>query len=56
MYKLYSVGDRTEPCGTLACTSLGGDISLSTETLSYPLKSNYLISLTKLVENSNLVN
>jgi hypothetical protein len=33
MYKLYSVGDRAEPCGTPACMYLGIDISPSIETM-----------------------
>jgi hypothetical protein len=33
MYKLYSVGVRSEPCGTLACMYLDVDISPSTDTL-----------------------
>jgi hypothetical protein len=35
MYKLYSLGARTEPCGTLAATFLGEEISPSTETLNF---------------------
>jgi hypothetical protein len=33
MYRLYNVGDRTEPCGTLAYISLGVDVSSLTETI-----------------------
>jgi hypothetical protein len=40
MYKLYSVGDRTEPCGTPACIYLGVDISPSTETLNFRCERN----------------
>jgi hypothetical protein len=29
IYRLYKVEDRMEHCGTLACISLGVDISLS---------------------------
>jgi len=35
IYKLYSVGARTEPCGTPAFISLGVDSSPSTETLNF---------------------
>jgi hypothetical protein len=35
MYRLYNVGDRTEPCGTPACISLGVYSSPSTETLNF---------------------
>jgi hypothetical protein len=35
MYKLYSVGDRTEPCGTPAYMYLGVEISPSNETLNF---------------------
>jgi hypothetical protein len=31
MYKLYRVGDRTEPCGTPVCMYLGVDTSPSTK-------------------------
>jgi hypothetical protein len=54
MYKLYRVGDRTEPCGTPAYIDLGVDISPSTETLNFLCERNYSISLIKLVENCNL--
>jgi hypothetical protein len=53
---LYRVGDRKEPCGTLACISLGVDISPSTETLNFCCERNDLIILIKLVENCNLDN
>jgi hypothetical protein len=49
MYKLYSVGDRTEPCGTPAFKSLGIDILPSTETLNFLCERNEL-SLIRLVE------
>jgi hypothetical protein len=47
--------DKTEPCGTPACITLGVDISPSTETLNFlcEKRANKLI---KLVENSNLDN
>jgi hypothetical protein len=50
---LYNVGDRTEPCGTPACISLGVDISPSTKTLNFLSERKELISWIKLVENSN---
>jgi hypothetical protein len=56
MYKLYSVGDRTESCGTPACIYLGVDISPSTDTLNFRSVRNEPISLITLVENSNLDN
>jgi hypothetical protein len=40
MYKLHIVGDRTEPCGTLACMYFGVDISPSTETLNFLCERN----------------
>jgi hypothetical protein len=48
MYKLYSVGDGTEPCGTPACMYLVADISFSTETLEFLCEGSELISLIKL--------
>jgi hypothetical protein len=54
MYKLNSVGDRTEPCGTPAYISLGVDISPSTETLNFLCERKEPKSLIKLVENTNL--
>jgi hypothetical protein len=56
MYKMYSVGDRTEPCGTPACMYLSVDISPSTETLNFLSERNEPISLIKVVENCNLDN
>jgi hypothetical protein len=43
VYKLYSVGDRMESCGTPGCIGLGVDNSPTTETLNsrgtlYPQK------------------
>jgi hypothetical protein len=35
IYILKSVGDKTEPCGTPACITLGFDISSYTETLNF---------------------
>jgi hypothetical protein len=55
MYKLYSIGDRTEPWGTLACISIRVGISPSTWTLNFPLERNELISLTVLAEKFNLI-
>jgi hypothetical protein len=40
IYKLYKVGDRMEPCGTLACIPLNADISPSTETLNFQFERN----------------
>jgi hypothetical protein len=37
MYKLYRVGVRTEPCGTLACISRGVNNSPFTVTLKFLL-------------------
>jgi hypothetical protein len=31
MYRLYNVGDRTEPCDTPACISFGIDIDWNAE-------------------------
>jgi hypothetical protein len=45
MYKLYSVADRTEPCGTPAFISLRVDISPFTETLNFLCERNEVISL-----------
>jgi hypothetical protein len=56
MYKLYRVGDRTEPYGTPACMYLGVDISSSIETLNFHCERKELISLIKLVEKFNLDN
>jgi hypothetical protein len=56
MYKLYRVGDRTEPCGTPACMYLGVDISPSIETLNFHCERKELIRLIKLVEKFNLDN
>jgi hypothetical protein len=56
MYKLYRVGDRTEPCGTPACMHFGLDILPSTETLNFRCERMKLISLIKLVEKFNLNN
>jgi hypothetical protein len=55
IYKLYRVGDRTEPCGTPACMYRGVDSSPSTETLNCR-ERNELISLINLFENCNFAN
>jgi hypothetical protein len=46
MYKLYRVGDRTEPCGTPAYIYiyLGVDISPSTETVNFHCERKELIT------------
>jgi hypothetical protein len=54
MYRLKRVGEGTEPCGTPTCITLGVDISPSTETLNFIFDRKELISLIKLIENSNL--
>jgi hypothetical protein len=41
IYRLYNVGDRTKPCGSPTCTSLGVDISRSTETLNIQCKERF---------------
>jgi hypothetical protein len=51
---MCSVGDKTEPCGTLACISLGINISPSTEILNFLLEGKELISFIRLIENFNL--
>jgi hypothetical protein len=56
MYKLYNVGDKTEPCGNPAGIYLDIDISPSIETLNSHCKRNALINLITWVENSNLDN
>jgi hypothetical protein len=56
MYKLYRVGDRTEPCCTPACMYLGVEFSPSTETLNFRCERKELISLIEVVENCNLDN
>jgi hypothetical protein len=40
MYKFYSVGARTEPCGTPPCTFMDVDNSPPTETLNFLLVRN----------------
>jgi hypothetical protein len=49
MYKLYSIGARTEPCGTPAATFLCEESSPSIETLYFLLVKKEAISLTRLV-------
>jgi hypothetical protein len=56
IYRLNRVGDKTEPCGNPACISLVVDISPSTGTLNSRFGRKELMSLIKLVENSNLDN
>jgi hypothetical protein len=56
MCKLYIAEDKTELCGTLASVYLAVDISLSTKTMNCCCERNELISLIKLIENSNLDN
>jgi hypothetical protein len=51
MYKLYSIGARTEPCGTPAATFLVEESSPSTKTLNFLLFKKEAISLTRLVES-----
>jgi len=53
--KLYSSGERTEPCGTPAYISFGVDNSSSTETLNFLLERNELISFIVLAERFNLI-
>jgi hypothetical protein len=53
MYRLYRIGDRTEPCGTPACISRSVDSSSSTITLNFLLEKNELISSIKLDEKCN---
>jgi hypothetical protein len=45
-----------ESCGTLACISLGVDISPSTETLNFLCERKELISFTRLIGNFGLGN
>jgi hypothetical protein len=52
MYRLYRVGDRTEPCCTPACISRGVGSSPSTIT-EFSVGKGELISLTKLDEKCN---
>jgi len=56
IYKLYSVGARTEPCGTPASISLGVDSSPSTETLNFLWDRYEPISFIKLTESCNFDN
>jgi hypothetical protein len=56
MYKLYGVGDRTEPCGIPVCMYLSDDISPSTENLNFFCERNELMIIINLVENCNLDN
>jgi hypothetical protein len=56
MYKLYSVGDRTESCGTPTCIYLRVDISPSTDSLNFRSLRNELINLITLIGKFNLDN
>jgi hypothetical protein len=56
IYRLYSVGDRTEFYDTPASVHLGVDISPSTDPLNCLSKRNELINLIKLTDNSNVDN
>jgi hypothetical protein len=56
VYKLYSVGDKTESCGTPAFISLSIDILPSTKTLNFLSERDELIRLIRLDENSILNN
>jgi hypothetical protein len=47
------VRDRKEPCGTLACISLGLDSSPSAETLNILGEREKLIRMARLIENFN---
>jgi len=53
IYKLYSVGTSTEPCGSPVCISLGVDNSPSTEIVNVLLVRIVLISFVKFVGNCN---
>jgi hypothetical protein len=53
MYKLYTVGARTEPCGTPASISRGLDNSPSVVTLNFLSVRNELISFINFAENCN---
>jgi hypothetical protein len=56
IYILYNVGNRPEPCGTLAYISLGVEILPSTETLNFLWEQKELISLSRLIEHFSLDN
>jgi hypothetical protein len=56
MYKVNRLGDKTEHCGTLACISLGLDISPSIKTLNLRCERKDRIGLVKLFENANFDN
>jgi hypothetical protein len=56
VYILKRIGDRTEPCGTSGCISLGVDISSPTKTPNFRCEIKEPISLMKLVENSKFDN
>jgi hypothetical protein len=56
MYKLHSVGDRTEICVKPALIYLCVDISPYTRTLKFHFERNEQVNLIRLVEHSNLQN
>jgi hypothetical protein len=58
MYKLCSVGDRTESCDTSDCilVYLRVDISPSTDNLNFRFLRNELINLITLIGNFNVDN
>jgi hypothetical protein len=50
---LYNEGNRTEPCGTPACISLGVYISPSAWTLNFLWERKEIISLLRRIDNFN---
>jgi len=56
MYKLFSVGARTEPYSTPACIPLGVDNSPSAETQKFLFVNNELIGFIKFAEKCNINN
>jgi hypothetical protein len=56
VYELYSMGNRTGPCGIPACIYFSTDLSPSTETLNFRCDRNELISLITRVENCSTGN
>jgi hypothetical protein len=53
MYKLYTVGTSTEPCGTPDSIPLGVDSSLSTEILNFLLLRYELMVFVQFAANCN---
>jgi hypothetical protein len=53
VYKLYSIGARTDPCGTPAATFLGEESSPSTETSNFLVIKKEAISLMRFIGNCN---